>query len=303
MGDADEDTAVNGKENGKDSKKSKKKEKRKVTRSLLITGNFFNELKADEFNKMFALEANFINVDRIVFETDEAKNDLETYVYALRDKIDDTHREYIEEKEREKLSASLTAMEDWLYEQGDEANKTQFLERLKQFKDIGDPMEYQKLVGKYQQWVDSEDEKYAHIGADKRKEVKKFADDADAWLANLLIQQDRLKKFEDPKLKCKDVDNKYRELYAQCDKIVNTPKPKPKVEPKKEEEKEKEAKKEENGAEKANGDKDSESKMEVDADADAEKVKDGKEEATEAPKEEAADADVEMEMPGTVEAQ
>merc|ERR1712087_965689 len=178
--DADEDTAVTDKD-----KKAKKKDKRKVTRSLLITGNFFNELKADEFNKMFALEANLINVDRIVLETDEAKNDLETYMYALRDKIDDTHRDFIEEKEREKLSAQLTELEDWLYEQGDEANKTQFLERQKQLKDIGDPMEYKKwesehregrvtnfkkLVAKYQQWVTNEEEKYAHIGEDKRKE-------------------------------------------------------------------------------------------------------------------------------------
>merc|ERR1719361_3287052 len=275
---------------------------------------------------MFELEAPFINVDRIVHETDEAKNDLETYVYALRDKIDDTHRDYIEEKAREQLSAKLTAMEDWVYEQGDEANKTQFLEKLKELKDIGDPMEYKKwerehrqgrvanlkkLVTKYQQWPATQEEQYAHIGEEKRKECQKFADDADAWLANLLIQQDRLKAFEEPKLKCKDIDNKYRELYANCDKIVNIPKPKPKVEPKKEEEKKKEE--ETTDKEKADGDadanadaakdKDSESKMEVDGNEAEQAKKDGKEEASEAPNEDAVDADVEMEMPGTVEAQ
>merc|ERR1712129_350502 len=100
-------------------KKDKKKEKKKITRDLMITGNFFNELKASDYNKMFELEANLINVDRIVHETDEAKNDLETYVYALRDKIDESHRDYIEEKEREQLSSKLAAMEDWVYEQGE----------------------------------------------------------------------------------------------------------------------------------------------------------------------------------------
>merc|ERR1712129_631093 len=68
--------------------KNKKKEKKKITRDLMITGNFFNELKASDYNKMFELEANLINVDRIIHETDEAKNDLETYVYDLRDKLD-----------------------------------------------------------------------------------------------------------------------------------------------------------------------------------------------------------------------
>merc|ERR1719356_1767522 len=203
--DEDDETAKSG------DKKVKKKDKKKITRSLLITGNFFNELNASTFNKMFELEAQFMNVDRIVFETDEAKNDLETYVYGLRDKIDDTHRDYIAEADREALSSQLTAMEDWVYEEGDTANKTQFLERLKQLKDIGDPMEYRKwefehrdqrvenfkkLVFKYQQWVTTEEEQYAHIKEDQRKIIKKCADDADAWLMQQLIKQDKLKKYE-----------------------------------------------------------------------------------------------------------
>lgn len=216
---------------------------------MIITGNFFNELKADQFNKMFELEANFINIDRIVHETDEAKNELETYVYSLRDKIDTTHKDYIEDSKRSSLSTQLTEMSDWIYEEGDQANKTQFLERLKQLKDIGDPMEYKmwefehrdqrvtnfkKLVFKYQQWPSNEEEKYAHIGEDKRKEVKKYADDADAWLTNQMIKQDRMKKYETPQLKCKDIDSKYRELYDKCNPIITTPKPKPKPKPKEE---------------------------------------------------------------------
>merc|ERR1712228_1048661 len=120
--DEDEDDA-------KDKKKEKKKVKKKITRNLMITGNFFNELKASEYNKMFELEANFINVDRIVHETDEAKNDLETYVYDLRDKLDSTHSDFIEQKGKESTTEILTKMEDWIYDHGDDANKTQFLER------------------------------------------------------------------------------------------------------------------------------------------------------------------------------
>merc|ERR1712154_542099 len=42
------------------------------------------------------------------------------------------------------------------------------------------------------------------------------------------IKQDKLKKYETPSLKCKDIDAKYRDLYDQCNKIMMTPKPKPK---------------------------------------------------------------------------
>jgi len=253
----DDDDAAEPEAKKGDDKKVKKKDKRKVTRSLLITGNFFNELSASAFNAMFELEAALLNVDRIVFETDEAKNDLETYVYALRDKIDDSHREYIAEADREALSSQLTAMEDWVYEEGDSANKTQFLERLKQLKDIGDPMEYRKwehehretraanlkrLIGKYQQWPLTEDEQYAHIPQEKRQEVLQCANDADKWLSGELIKQDKMAKHEAPSLKCSHIDNKYRAVYEQCNKIVTTPKPPP---PPKEEEQGGDDKKEE----------------------------------------------------------
>jgi len=205
------------------------------------------------------LESNFVNVDRIVHETDEAKNDLETYVYDLRDKLEsEEHSVFCEPKVIESTKSTLMTMEDWIYDHGDDANKTQFLERLKQLKDIGDPMAYKKwesehrgqrvenfkkLVFKYQQWVTTEEEQYAHIDEGQRKVVKKYVDDADAWLTQQLIKQDRLKKYETPTLKCKDVDNKYREVYDQCTKIVNTPKPKPKKEEKKEEDKKDESEK------------------------------------------------------------
>eukprot|EP00486_Rosalina_sp_Unknown_P006641 CAMPEP_0201571800 /NCGR_PEP_ID=MMETSP0190_2-20130828/14734_1 /ASSEMBLY_ACC=CAM_ASM_000263 /TAXON_ID=37353 /ORGANISM="Rosalina sp." /LENGTH=910 /DNA_ID=CAMNT_0047996839 /DNA_START=164 /DNA_END=2896 /DNA_ORIENTATION=- len=277
-------------EANKDGKK-KKKDKKKITRDLIITGNFFNELKADAFNKMFEIEANLINVDRIVHETDEAKNDLETYIYGLRDKIDGDQREYIKDSDRETLSTTLTEMEDWVYDEGDKANKTQFLERLKQLKDIGDPMDYKqwefehrqqrvtnfkKLIFKYQQWVTTNDEKYIHIGEGQRKEVKKYADDADAWLTNQQIKQDRLKKYETPSLKCKDIDNQYRSLYDNCNKIVNTPKPKPK--PKEEEKKDGDKdKKDETTA--ANGDaKDKKEENSNDNGGDAEMTDKSKEE-------------------------
>ncbi len=63
-------------------------------------------------------------------------------MYSLRDKIDTTHKNYIYDNDRGLLRKQLTEMEDWVYGEGDNANKTVFLERLKQLRDIGDPMEY-----------------------------------------------------------------------------------------------------------------------------------------------------------------
>lgn len=49
--------------------------------------------------------------DRLVAETDEKKNELESHIYELRDKIDTTYAEFASEEEKEKLRAKLTETE------------------------------------------------------------------------------------------------------------------------------------------------------------------------------------------------
>lgn len=49
--------------------------------------------------------------DKLVADTDEKKNELESYIYELRDKIETTYAEFSSEEEKEKLRAKLTEAE------------------------------------------------------------------------------------------------------------------------------------------------------------------------------------------------
>lgn len=49
--------------------------------------------------------------DKLVADTEEKKNDLETMIYELRDKIDTTYSEFANEQEKEKLKAKLMESE------------------------------------------------------------------------------------------------------------------------------------------------------------------------------------------------
>jgi len=49
--------------------------------------------------------------DKLVADTDEKKNELESYIYELRDKIETTYAEFSSEEEKEKLRARLTESE------------------------------------------------------------------------------------------------------------------------------------------------------------------------------------------------
>ena len=157
-------------------------------------------------------------------ETQEKHNELETYVYDMRDKLDMSHRDYISEAGREQLSTLLTTVEDWLYGDGEHAQKSEYVNKLAELKSFGDPIEdrynegqhrenrvtnLKKLIFKYQQWAVTTDEKYAHISEDERKKVKDAADKCDNWLMEKLNLQDKLKKHENPAFRNIEIDHQY----------------------------------------------------------------------------------------------
>ncbi|KAM3065522.1 adenyl-nucleotide exchange factor sse1 [Clarireedia jacksonii] len=56
-------------------------------------------------------ENNMIMEDKLVADTEEKKNELETYIYEMRNKIDDQYADFASEEEKEKLKAKLEASE------------------------------------------------------------------------------------------------------------------------------------------------------------------------------------------------
>lgn len=56
-------------------------------------------------------ESAMIMEDKLVADTEDKKNELETYIYEMRNKIDDTYSEFANEDEKTKLKAKLEASE------------------------------------------------------------------------------------------------------------------------------------------------------------------------------------------------
>jgi heat shock protein 4 len=67
----------------------------------------------DEASKTTAAEAEaaMIMEDKLVADTEEKKNELETYIYEMRNKIDDQYAEFANDDEKTKLKAKLEASE------------------------------------------------------------------------------------------------------------------------------------------------------------------------------------------------
>ena len=67
----------------------------------------------DDASKQAAGEAEsaMIMEDKLVADTEEKKNELETYIYEMRNKIDDQYAEFASDDEKTKLKAKLEASE------------------------------------------------------------------------------------------------------------------------------------------------------------------------------------------------
>jgi len=144
--------------------------------------------------------------------------------------------------DKETLGSKLTKMEDWLYDEGFDAEKAVYEAKLKEIKaDFAGsearafeadqrPDAVQKLekaIEEFTTFAASADEAYAHIEAEDKKKVAAEAASAQAWLADAKSKLDATAKTVDPPVKAAEIVAKYTELAKVCDPIKQTPKPTP----------------------------------------------------------------------------
>lgn len=75
-----------------------------------------------------------IAADRREKERIDARNALEEYVYALRDKLEGEFSQVVEESQKAKLTSELNYLETWLYEEGSEEKCQAYSDRLESLK-------------------------------------------------------------------------------------------------------------------------------------------------------------------------
>lgn len=75
-------------------------------------------------------ESNMKMSDQIMIETLERKNDLEAYIYNMRAEITSTLSEYVHQDTVPDFLKSLDENEAWLYEDGANAKKNDYVSRI-----------------------------------------------------------------------------------------------------------------------------------------------------------------------------
>jgi heat shock protein 4 len=125
-------------------------------------------------------EAQMIMEDKLVQDTEHQKNELESIIYELRDKITGVYSEFASDDEKARLQAKLETIEDWLYDEGDDATKNQYISKQEDIRSISGPIiqryndkieeERQRVLEKQQK---AHAAKQAEIERKKREEESK----------------------------------------------------------------------------------------------------------------------------------
>ncbi|GAP82943.1 putative heat shock 70kDa protein 4 [Rosellinia necatrix] len=125
------------KEEGKVKTRKVKKQVRKGDLPI-VAGT--TSLDANTKSSLFEKEAAMIMEDKLVADTEEKKNELETYIYDMRNKLDDQFADFASEEEKDKLRSKLTETEDWLYEDGEDSTKAVYIAKIDEIRSMAGPI-------------------------------------------------------------------------------------------------------------------------------------------------------------------
>lgn len=187
--------ATNGSAQPKPKMRKVKKQVRKGDLPVSIGTPSLDPPTKDEF----AEKENAMHMeDKLVADTEDKKNELESHIYELRGKIDDVYAEFASEDEKTALKEKLEVIEvsdhlrfpspgsarwwwwltannhvqDWLYEEGEDATKAVYTSKMEEIRGIAGP-----IVQRYQDKLEAE-RQAAQKARDEAEAAKRAAEQA-----------------------------------------------------------------------------------------------------------------------------
>lgn len=180
--------------------------------------------------------------------TAELKNNLESYIYSMKEKLEENTDllAVSTEQERESFAEKLSEVQDWLY-MDEEAQANEFQERLDQLKAIGDPILFRLselkarpaacgsarlYLTELQKIVKNWETNKPWLPKKRVDEVVSEADKIRTWLDEKEALQKSTTLYSTPAFTSEEVYQKVLDLQDKVSSVNRIPKPKPKIEKK-----------------------------------------------------------------------
>lgn len=127
------------------------------------------QLSVEKRNAYLEKESQMASEDKLVADTEDRKNALEEYIYDIRDKLDGPLAEFASPEEKEEISQLSLDTEDWLYGDGEDATKAQYVAKYEELATKGN------LI-KGRQASKLEEERQAKLAKQEAEQHRKMAE-------------------------------------------------------------------------------------------------------------------------------
>lgn len=117
-----------------------KKKKQQTQTILNCEASNYYAASVKENKDNFEIEATMIGQDNLTHQTYQKKNELEAYIYQLKDQLPSKLKEYTTQTDTDKNIKDLDTQYEWLYNDGVNATKSQYAQRLETLKQQCDPI-------------------------------------------------------------------------------------------------------------------------------------------------------------------
>ncbi|KAL9533966.1 heat shock protein [Sphaerulina musiva] len=135
----DGDAMDTDKTNGEATAPKTRKVKKQVRKGDLPLSAGTASLDQQQKDLLLEQEGQMISEDKLVAETEDRKNELESEIYSMRGKIDEPYTsngyaDFASDDEKAKVRAKCDELEDWLYEDGEDAKKAQYVAKFEELR-------------------------------------------------------------------------------------------------------------------------------------------------------------------------
>ncbi|KAF9139067.1 adenyl-nucleotide exchange factor sse1, partial [Linnemannia schmuckeri] len=222
-----------------------RKVKKLVKKGDLPVVSATSSLDRSLVNELREKEMEMIASDKLVVDTEMAKNTLEEYIYDTRSKVNGgIYKDYINPADKDKFINDLNDAENWLYDEGDEATKSVYSAKLAELQVVGGPViqryresdarpiaarELRESINQLMSQATSSEEKYAHIPEAEKNSIVEKCSKAQTWIENKEERQSMMKKYEVPAITSAEIRKQRDDIVYFATPILNKPKPKPVV--------------------------------------------------------------------------
>lgn len=152
-----------------DAEPETRKVKKWVKKADLEVVHHASGLSQQQIDQLTEKENQMSAEDKLVADTEERKNALEEYIYDIRDKLDGQYKEFVKPDEKTRICELCDAAESWLYGDGEDASKGQYVAKYEEIASIGN-----LVKGRYTSKL--EEERQAKVAAKEAEQQRKMAE-------------------------------------------------------------------------------------------------------------------------------